>query len=85
MKPISPVAPGLNRPEIIIAKDQPQYIPLPAIHDRENGVVHTRWGLSMVERFRVLIFGSMYLSVRTFNEPLQPVKLSTKQIVRETE
>jgi hypothetical protein len=81
MKPISLVAPGLDLPEIVIAKDQPQYIPLPAVYDREHGVVHTRWKLSLVERFRVLICGSMYLSIRTFNEPLQPVKLSTKCIV----
>jgi hypothetical protein len=75
MKPISPVASGFK--ETIFAKDQPQYMPLPAIVE-SDGTVHTRWAMSLRERLYVLFHGSVFLSVLTFNNPLQPVKLTVK-------
>lgn len=74
MKPVSPVIP--NQPEthgleIVFAKDQPEYLPLPAIRCSDGQVI-TRWSLSWRERLRVLWTGSLWLRQLTFNEPLQP-------------
>ena len=77
MKPISPVVPGMVLPEVTYAKDQPQYIPLPGYRDAE-GVILTRWQLSWKERLQALFGGCIWLSVMTFNRPLQPVKLETQ-------
>jgi hypothetical protein len=63
--------------EIIYAKDQPEYIPLPALK-MDDGLVITRWKLSFVERFTLFFTGSIWLSLLTFNGPLQPVKLDVK-------
>ena len=75
MKPVSPVLPG--QPEVVYAKDQPQYNLLPAIKGID-GMVITRWKLSWKERLIVLLNGDIYLQVLTFNRPLQPVKLSVE-------
>jgi hypothetical protein len=77
MQPISPVAPGLALPEITFAKDQPEYNPLPAYRS-EDGLVVTRWKLTWRERLDILLRGNLWLSVLTYNRPLQPVKLDTK-------
>lgn len=77
MQPVSPVIPGLNLPETVFAKDQPEYIPLPAYRS-DDGYVVTRWRLTFRERVRVLLRGDIWLSCLTFNRPLQPVKLETE-------
>ncbi len=77
MQPVSPVVPGLNLQEIVFAKDQPEYFPLPAYRS-EDGYVVTRWKLTLCERIRVLLRGDIWLSVLTYNRPLQPVKLETE-------
>lgn len=77
MEPMSPVIPGSKQPEVVYAKDDPRYIPLPA-HRSEDGLVITRWKLSMAERFQVFIGGSIWLSIMTFNRNLQPVKMESK-------
>lgn len=82
MKPTTPVIPGSKVPEVVFAKDQPQYIPLPA-HITEDGIVITRWRLSFMERLRLMLGGSLWLSVMTFNRPLQPVKLDVQCPMKE--
>jgi hypothetical protein len=77
LTPVSPVAPGLDLPEVVYAKDQPQYIPLPA-YRYDDGTVVTRWRLSWRERLAVLFGGSIWLTLLTFNKPLQPVMLDAK-------
>lgn len=72
MNPASPVIADYK--EVVYAKDQPEYIPLPAIRTAD-GTVITRWRLSWRERLRVLLHGEVYLTVLTFNHPLQPVRL----------
>lgn len=75
MKPICPVIPGgFLIPEVVYAKDQPEYIPLPAWRG-EDGKVVTRWKLTWRERLRVLMSGNLWLTILTFNRPLQPVML----------
>jgi len=58
---------------VVFAKDQPEYIPLPAHRDSE-GVVTTCWKFSFKERLRVLLGAKLYWQHLTFNQPLQPVK-----------
>lgn len=80
MKPVSPVAYdpetrwGIS--EITFAEDQPEYIPLPALRFND-GLVVTRWDLTIGERLRILFGGSIFLGLLTFNKPIQPIKLST--------
>lgn len=74
MDPSTPVIPGLQLPELVFAKDQPEYRPLPAYRS-DDGLVVTRWKLTWAERFAVLFGGNLWLSVLTFNRPIQPVKI----------
>jgi hypothetical protein len=57
-----------------IAKDQPEYLPLPANY--KNPYVETKWRLSWRERLNILLTGHFYLTVMTFGRPLQPIRLS---------
>lgn len=68
MKPIE--FPGFN---ITFAKDQPEYLPLPAHINKEEGIVTTCWNLSFLERIKILLGGKFYIRVLTFNKPLQPI------------
>jgi hypothetical protein len=76
MRPVSPVIPGVEMDEVVYAADQPGYQPLPAFKC-VNGKILTRWELDDNERRLVAEQGYIYLAVNTFNEPLQPVYLST--------
>lgn len=73
MKPITP-EPRHGTRALIIAKDQPEYLPLPANFDGQS--VETKWQLSWRERLRVALFGTFYLTLLTFGHPLQPIRLS---------
>jgi hypothetical protein len=42
-----------------------------------NGHRVSRWQLTWKERFQILTGGSIWLSILTFNKPLQPVKMDT--------
>ena len=66
MKPIE-----FRNQNTIYAKDQPEYLPLPA-HKTEDGQVTSCWYLTWVERIKVLFKGKIYFTVSTFNQPLQP-------------
>lgn len=73
MTPIEPKdREGYQR--VVFAKDQPQYLPLPANFDGRT--VETKWQLSWRERFSVLWRGHLHVSLLTFGNPLQPIKLS---------
>lgn len=72
MRPVS-----FSRENVVYAKDQPEYLPLPA-HRTDEGVVTTCWRLSLRERLRVLISGRVFLQQLTFNRPLQPIRLDTQ-------
>ena len=61
--------------KVVFAKDQPEYIPLPAISDGYK--VITKWKLSKEELEEIAITGEIYLELLTFGQPLQPIKLST--------
>ena len=62
----------------VFAKDQPEYLPLPALKvDNKEGEVITCWKLSFGERLKVLFTGNIWLSLLTFNKPLTPIFMTT--------
>lgn len=72
MKPVS-----FKQVNTVYGKDQPDYIPLPA-HRSGTGEVISCWQLNLWERIKVLFTGRIYVTLLTYNNPLQPQKLSTK-------
>ncbi len=76
MKPVDLSAQAAD-PEprsIVIAKDQPEYDPLPALVF-QDGKVLTEWELTEDERKRLIDGERVRLWVWTFGRPLQPVML----------
>lgn len=80
MKPVSPVLIGEDLPEIEIAKDQPEYNPLPviAVQD-EAATIISRWELSDEEVAEVVKTKSIYVFMMTFGHPIQPLLLQTEK------
>lgn len=60
---------------VVYGAEQPEYQPLPALL-KENGEVWTCWKLSSDDLKRIQETGVIWLSMLTFNQPLQPVLLS---------
>lgn len=60
--------PGAN---VVIAKDQPEYLPLPALV-AGDGTVVSCWRLTPEELAEVQRTGCVYVGQLTFGEPLQP-------------
>lgn len=67
MKPIE-----FKEQNVIFAKDQPEYIPLPA-HKLPDGTIVTVWELTDVEIETLRRTKKLHLNVMTFNQPLQPL------------
>jgi hypothetical protein len=87
MIPISPVLPHRPElPEIILAKDQPQYTPLPIVRvvygDGTISVI-SRYRLSLRERLRLLFSGSIWWEQMTFGAALQPQLPHTQEPLAE--
>ena len=59
----------------IYAEHQQEYLPLPA-HRTADGIATACWSMSWYERLRVLLFGRIWMSIITFNHPIQPQLLS---------
>jgi len=66
-----------NESNCVFAKDQPEYLALPA-YKSKSGEVISCWKLSFVERLKVVFTGKIFVSLLTFNQPLQPQLLKTK-------
>ncbi len=64
---------ALDFPEsnTIFAKNQPEYLQLPA-HRTNDGVVTTCYELTWKEKFAILFGAKLWLQQLTFNKPLQP-------------
>ena len=71
MKPIE-----FKEQNIVFARDQPGYKPLPAFKD-PSGEVISCWKLSFKERLRVLFKGEIWLCLSSFNQPLTPSFMTT--------
>ena len=66
-----------NEQNVVYAKNQPEYLPLPS-HLDKDGIVTSCWGLSWKERIKALFTGVIYFQQMTFNKPLQPQKPSVE-------
>lgn len=80
MTPVAEIIPGFKLPEneiITYGAGQPEYIPLP-MWSGPDGMRVSRWRLTWRERLRILLSGSIWLSILTFDRPLQPVKIDTQ-------
>lgn len=66
---------------VVIAKDQPQYKPLPAYQypGDPQGRIACCWSLTWRERVRLLFTGRIWHQILTFNGPLQPQLLSIEK------
>jgi hypothetical protein len=76
MTPVSPVMPGSESIEIVLGKDQPEYVPLPAVYlDTAARPMITRWRLSDEERAMIASGADVVLQQLTFRCLVQPVNL----------
>jgi hypothetical protein len=66
MKPIS-----FPEHNIVYAKDQPEYQPLPAYRDDTESI--SCWQLTWFERFKLLWTGRLWFRQMNFGTPLQPI------------
>ncbi len=67
----------------VYAKNQQEYLDLPS-HKSDDGCATSCWGLSFLERLKVALTGKIFLSVLTFNNPLQPLKMSVNNPLTQT-
>lgn len=74
MKPIE-----FPEQNVIFAKNQPEYMPLPAHVFPGSSRAAFCWSLSLRERLKVLFTGRIWHEVLTFSKPLQPQKLSVRR------
>jgi hypothetical protein len=75
MKPVE-----FEHQNIVFAKDQPEYQPLPALRiDSPQGEVISCWKMSFKERIKVLFFGRVWISLMSFNKPLTPSYMSVNR------
>jgi hypothetical protein len=63
---------------VTYGENQPEYLPLPAYH-AENGQAVFCFELDDEERKRVAETGEVWVSLLTFNQPLQPIFITTKK------
>lgn len=56
---------------VVLGKDQTEYLPLPA-HRSPNGVVVSCWRLGWWARVKALVTGRVWVMQHTFGMPLQP-------------
>lgn len=61
---------------LVIAKDQPEYIPMPANYEPEHGVATICWQLTFRERARLLFAGKLWHQIMTFGAAMQPQRMS---------
>ena len=75
MKPIE-----FKDQNVVFAKDQPEYQPLPALRlSTPEGEVISCWKMSFKERLKVLFTGKVWLSLMSFNKPLTPSFMSVNR------
>mgnify|MGYP001590781514 CR=1 FL=1 len=83
MIPQSPILKGsfsAYSSEVIVAKNQDPYLPLPAIISTGvSGRVTTRWHLDWSERLKVLWSGDIWLQMLCFQKPVTPAKIVVDQ------
>lgn len=63
---------------VTYGENQPEYIPLPA-HKTEDGQAIFCFELNEEEKKQIAETGELWVSLLTFNQPLQPILLTTKK------
>lgn len=65
---------------VVFAKDQPEYLPLPAhvVTSEPERRVITCWELTLPERLKLLDTGRIYVTQMTFGNTLQPQMLQVE-------
>jgi hypothetical protein len=71
MTPTSPVLPASGAVEVIYAKDQPEYEPLPTFRTEKS--VLSRWTLTEAERRYIAAGGDLFICMMNFSGPLLPI------------
>lgn len=71
MKPIS-----FEQTNCMVAKNQDEYLTLPAHHDPENGILTSCWKLSVDEIEIIKETGIIWFQQWTFNENMQPIMMT---------
>jgi hypothetical protein len=69
-----PVVDGYEDIEVVYARNQPEYLPLRTLKS-DSGYVLSRWTLTDEQRRAVLNGDDIYLTLFTFNQPLQPISI----------
>lgn len=83
MQAVSPVMPGSQDLEIVLAKNQPEYNPLPVMYLNTPSVpMISRWRLTEEEREMIRNGADIVLTQLTFGLQFRPVNL---QIVAQDE
>ena len=64
--------------KVVIAKDQPEYMPMPAWGQPNDpkGQIVCCWKLTLRERLKLLWTGRIWHSMLTFHKPIQPQLLT---------
>lgn len=75
MKAVSPVIPGNEADEIKVAEHQEEYNTLPVLYSDDGQQCTSRWELSEEEVAEIIRSRSIFLTMLTFGQPLQPVRL----------
>jgi hypothetical protein len=76
MKAVSPVMPGSEEIEVVLGKNQPQYMPLPVVYcDSPALPMVSRWRLDDEERAKIAAGADIVLQQLTFRKKFQPVNL----------
>jgi len=74
-----PVFAGQEASEVVYAKDQKEYIPLRCFVERDRqGRATSRWTLTPEQRQAVSEGADIYLTLLTFNKPLQPITMGVE-------
>ena len=63
---------------VVYAQNQDEYLPLPA-HRTENGDITVCFKFSFDEIIKFIKTEKLYLQILTFNNPLQPIKMSVEK------
>ncbi|MEE1278973.1 MAG: hypothetical protein UHE86_07970 [Acutalibacteraceae bacterium] len=71
MKPVE-----FKEQNVVYAKDQKEYMPLPALRF-DDGTVISCWKMSWKELFKIVLHRKVWVSALTFNKPLQPLSVSS--------
>jgi len=68
----------------VYSKDQEEYLELPAYkHGDEFGSVSSCWGLTVLERLKILFTGKIFVTILSFNKALTPQRLQVESPVPE--